>query len=290
MAIADVLAALRPQQWTKNAFVLIGTLFGHRWERDEIVAASIAFAAFCLASSAVYVYNDWCDRDRDRLHPTKRLRPIAAGRLRGPAIAVLGLSCAAAAYALALVLGPVMVFLVSGYFGLNVVYTLWLKHVVIADVFAIAGGFQLRLLAGTTGLGIPPSHWLLLCGFALTLLLALGKRRGELEGVGQGGGTRRVLDAYSEPVLDQLLGICATLVLAAYGLYTISPDTAAEHGATELPYTIPIVTYGVFRYLIVLRGGNGSTDGDPSRLLLADRQLQATAIAWLAAVVWIMRG
>ncbi len=283
----DALAALRPKQWTKNAFVLVGPLFGHRWAGDDLRAAALAFVAFCLASSAVYVYNDWIDRDADRHHPLKRSRPIAAGRLRPATIAALGLLCCAAAYALAAAIGPAMLFLVSAYFGLNVAYTVWLKHVVIADVFAIAGGFQLRLFGGTVGLGIPPSHWLLLCGFSLTLLLALGKRRGELVTQGaHAGATRSVLGEYSLPLVDQLLAICATLTLAAYGLYTISPDTVAVHGAVDLPYTIPIVTYGVFRYLVVLRG---DSDGDPSRLLFTDRQLQVTALLWLAAVVWVMR-
>jgi 4-hydroxybenzoate polyprenyltransferase len=289
MTPRDVLAALRPKQWTKNGFVLVGTLFGHRWSQPELLAALLAFGAFCFASSAVYVYNDWIDRAQDRRHPTKRARPIAAGRIGGGAAATLGLACAAVAYVLAGTLGPTMMFLVSAYFGLNVAYALWLKHIVIADVFAIAGGFQIRLFAGTLGLGIPPSQWLLLCGFALTLLLALGKRRGELVGEGQAEETRRVLGDYTESMLDQLLAVCATLVLAAYGLYTISPDTVAQHGAVDLPYTIPIVTYGVFRYLFVLRNPKQVSDGDPSRLLFVDRPLQLTALAWLGAVLWIMR-
>ena len=286
MTLSDALAALRPRQWVKNAFVLIGTLFGHRWASENLVLAGIAFAAFCLASSAVYVYNDWIDRAADRRHPAKRFRPVAAGRLSGTEVAILAAVAAGGAYALAGVLGPALVFLVSAYLGLNIAYTLWLKHVVIADAFAIAGGFQLRLLAGTVGLGISPSHWLLLCGFALTLLLALGKRRGELVAPGASGGTRSVLGDYSLPLLDQMLAICATLTLAGYGLYTISPDTLAVHGAADLPYTIPIVTYGMFRYLYVLRIDD---DGDPSRLLFADRHLLATAVLWLAAVVLILR-
>lgn len=289
MTSTDVLAALRPKQWTKNAFVLVGTLFGHRWAGAELIAALVAFVAFCFASSAVYAYNDWIDREQDRRHPTKRLRPIASGRIAGAGVAAIGLAAAAIAFALSASVGPTLVFLVSAYFGLNVAYALWLKHVVIADVFAIAGGFQIRLFAGTLGLGIPPSQWLLLCGFALTLLLALGKRRGELVGEQQAEETRRVLGDYTESMLDQLLSICATLVLAAYGLYTISPDTAAVHGAGDLSYTIPIVTYGVFRYLFVLRNPKQVSDGDPSRLLFVDRQLQLTALAWLAAVLWIMQ-
>ena len=289
MTPRDALRALRPGQWVKNGFVLVGTLFGHRWTGDALLGAGIAFAAFCLASSAVYLCNDWIDRDADRRHPRKRLRPIAAGRIGGSAATGLAVFVTLGAYALAAAVSIELVFLVSAYLGLNIAYSIWLKHVVIADVFAIAGGFQLRLLAGTVGLGIPPSEWLLLCGFALTLLLALGKRRAEIEGIDEGddvGHHRRVLRSYSQPLLDQMLGICATLTLAAYGLYTISPDTTAVHGAANLPWTIPIVTFGVFRYLYVLRIDD---DGDPSRLLFADRQLLSTAVVWLVAVYAIMR-
>ena len=286
MIFRDALVAMRPRQWVKNAFVLLGTLFGHRWASDDLTHAGLAFAAFCMASSAVYLYNNWIDRGSDRRHPVKRSRPVAASRLSGVQVTALAALATVAAYALAAVLGPTMMFLVSAYLGLNIAYTLWLKHVVIADVFAIAGGFQLRLFAGTVGLGIPPSHWLLLCGFALTLLLALGKRRGELVTPSAASGTRSVLGDYSLPLLDQMLGICATLTLAGYGLYTISPDTVAVHGAANLPYTIPIVTYGVFRYLYVLRIDD---DGDPSRLLFADPHLLAAAVLWLGAVIVIMR-
>ena len=285
MTLTDLVATLRPKQWTKNAFVLVGPLFAARGAADPLDVAC-AFVAFCLAASAVYVYNDWVDREADRHHPQKRLRPIAAGAVTGRVAAIIGLTAAAAAYALAFAIGPAMTFLISGYFGLNIAYSLWLKHVVVADVFAIAGGFQLRLLGGTIGLGIPPSHWLLLCGFAVTLLLALGKRRGELTMSGQTGNTRSVLGDYSLELVDQMLAICATLTLASYGLYTISADTLAVHRAPDLPMTIPIVTYGVFRYLWLLRQGN---DGDPSRLLFSDRQLLLTAASWLAAVVWIVR-
>ena len=286
MIFRDALVAMRPQQWIKNGFVLVGTLFGHRWASGNLLDAGLALVAFCLASSAVYLYNDWIDRAADRRHPTKRFRPIAAGRLSGAQVAVLAMLVAGGAYMLASLVGPALVFLVSAYLGLNIAYTLWLKQVVIADVFAISFGFQLRLLAGTVGLGIPPSHWLMLCGFALTLLLALGKRRGELVAPDAAGASRSVLGNYSIALLDQMLGICATLTLAAYGLYAISPGTAVVHGAAHLPFTVPIVTYGVFRYLYVLRIDD---DGDPSRLLFADRHLLATAILWLAAVLVIMR-
>ena len=286
MIVRDALTAMRPAQWVKNAFVLVGPLFGHRWAGDDLRRAGLAFVVFCLASSAVYLYNDWVDREADRRHPAKQDRPIAAGRIGGLTVGVLILLALCAAYAGALFIGGPMAFLVSAYLGLNVAYTLLLKHVVIADVFAIAGGFQLRLLAGTVGLDIPPSQWLLLCGFSLTLLLALGKRRGELVAHGVAGDTRRVLGDYSLPLIDQLIGVCTALTLAGYGLYTISPETVAIHGGDNLPLTIPIVTYGVFRYLHVLRSDR---EGDPGRMLFSDRHLLGTAVAWLLAVIAILR-
>lgn len=286
MIVRDALIAMRPAQWVKNAFVLVGPLFGHRWAGEDLLRGGLAFVVFCLASSAVYLYNDWVDREADRRHPAKRERPIAAARIGGFTVALLIVMALSGAYAGACFLGAPMAFLVSGYLGLNVAYTLALKHVVIADVFAIAGGFQLRLLAGTIGLGIPPSQWLLLCGFSLTLLLALGKRRGELVAHGEAGDTRRVLGDYSLPLVDQLIGICAALTLAAYGLYTISSETVAIHRGVNLAATIPIVTYGVFRYLHVLRSDD---DGDVGGMVFGDRHLLGASVAWLIAVIAIMR-
>jgi 4-hydroxybenzoate polyprenyltransferase len=279
--------SLRPQQWIKNAFVWAGFLFAREW-RDATLAAHVAaaFVAFCLLASAVYVCNDWIDRESDRAHPIKRDRPIAAGLLSGGAAAAMGLGLAAAAFALAAWVAIELVGVLLAYVALNIAYSLGLKRAVIIDVMAVALGFLLRLLAGTTGVGISPSPWLLMCGLMLTLLLGFGKRRSELAAVAPDA-TRRVLADYSPELLDRLITVCVSGTLIAYSLYTMSPQTIALHGSADLVYTVPIVTYALFRYLYLLDHKHATED--PARLMLADRHLQGAALAWLVAVIWIIR-
>jgi 4-hydroxybenzoate polyprenyltransferase len=279
--------ALRPQQWVKNAFVWAGFLFARDWH-DTALAGHVgaAFAAFCLMASAVYIANDWIDRDADRAHPVKRDRPIAAGRISGGIAASMSMALGVAAFAMAAWVGPALVVVLLAYVVLNVAYTLALKRVVIVDVIIIALGFLLRILAGTIGVGIAPSPWLLMCGLMLTLLLGFGKRRAELEAVTPDTG-RSVLAAYSPALLDRLITVSVSGTLISYSLYTISPQTIALHGSANLVYTVPIVTYALFRYMYLLDQQHAAED--PSRLMLSDRHLQGAALVWLVAVIWILR-
>jgi 4-hydroxybenzoate polyprenyltransferase len=285
-AIMHYWRSLRPQQWVKNAFVWAGFLFAHEW-RDATLAAQVAtaFAAFCLIASAVYVANDWIDRESDRAHPVKRERPIASGRVSGAAAAAMCVVLGAAALALAASVGPRLVAILLAYVLLNVAYSLGVKRAVIVDVIAVALGFLLRILAGTIGVGIVPSPWLLMCGLMFTLLLGFGKRRAELVALGPEA-ARSVLMGYSAELLDRLITVCASGTLIAYSLYTISPQTIALHGSSDLVYTVPIVTYALFRYLYLLDRQHAAED--PARLLLTDWQLQGAALVWLAAVIWII--
>jgi 4-hydroxybenzoate polyprenyltransferase len=278
--------ALRPQQWIKNAFVWAGLLFAHAW-RDPLLVAHVAaaFAAFCLLASAVYIGNDWIDRDADRAHPLKRDRPIAAGRIPLAAAVSMSITLALAAFALGAWVGTELVAILLAYVVLNAAYSLCLKRMVIIDVIAVSLGFVLRLLAGTLGVGIAPSPWLLMCGLMLTLLLGFGKRRAELDAVVADAG-RVVLAQYSPALLDRLITVCVSGTLISYSLYTISPQTIALHGSANFVYTVPIVTYGLFRYLYLLDGRHAVED--PSRLMLTDHHLQGAVLAWLAAVVWIL--
>jgi 4-hydroxybenzoate polyprenyltransferase len=277
---------LRPQQWIKNAFVWAGFLFARAWHDVALAQqVALAFIAFCLLASAVYIGNDWLDRDADRAHPTKRDRPLASGRIGGAAAASLAIVLAVAGLTLGAWVGTALFAVLVAYLALNVMYSLLLKRIVIIDVFALSFGFLLRILAGTVGVGIAPSPWLLMCGLMLTLLLGFGKRRAETAAAGAPG--RAVLAEYSPALLDRLIVVCVSGTLIAYSLYTISPQTIALHGSADLVYTVPIVTYALFRYLYLL--GNGHAAEDPSGLFVGDRHLQAAALAWLVAVVWILR-
>ncbi|MBL8484825.1 MAG: decaprenyl-phosphate phosphoribosyltransferase [Rhodocyclaceae bacterium] len=283
------LRLLRPHQWIKNSFVFVGLLFGHAWNDPQLLqSALLAFAAFCLTSSTVYALNDIADRVEDRAHPKKSRRPVASGAISPQAGYAIASACFLGGMLLASLCGKHLVMLLVGYLLLQVAYSHGLKHVVILDVFLIASGFMLRILAGTLGIGIPPSQWLLLCGLLLTLFLGFAKRRAELMLLEDAGGNhRRVLEHYSEGLLDQMIAVTAAGVLVAYCLYTVSPDTVALHGTDKLVYTIPFVLYGMFRYLYLLhqRGGGG----DPAQEVVGDWHIIASGAAWLATTLLLLR-
>ena len=201
--MTPLLRLLRPHQWLKNGFVFIGLLFGHAWhDAASTQAALLAFATFCLLSSAVYVFNDLIDREQDRRHPVKRQRPLASGAVGVPAAVTLALVCLVAGLTLALAASRAPWIFVA-YLLMNAAYSL--------DVFIIAAGFMLRILAGTVGIGIAPTHWLLLCGLMLTLFLGFAKRRAELDALpDDAAGHRRVLEHYSLPMLDQFIAPATT--------------------------------------------------------------------------------
>ena len=278
---ASFLASLRPEQWSKNAFVFAGLLFGGRLTQGPqyLVAAAAAFAIFCGLSGAVYLINDLADRAADAEHPLKRRRPIAAGHL-SPSTAVTGAALLAlvslgAAFAISRGLGLTG----AAYLGLLALYSFWLKHVVILDVLAIAGGFVLRAVAGALAVNVSISPWLLICVTLLALFLGLSKRRHELTLLGVGAGVHRpILDAYSPYLLDQMISVVGAATLVAYSVYTTNSDTAARVGSSNLALTIPFVLYGVFRYLYLVHREAGG--GSPAAMLVTDRPLLACVGLW----------
>lgn len=286
--IAPYLKLLRPYQWVKSGFVFVGLLFGHAWN-DALLIGDVLLvaAAFSLVASAVYVLNDVMDRERDREHPEKCKRPLASGAIGVTQALLLGGACISAALALAASVSLAAVAIIVGYAVLNIAYSLGLKHVVVLDVFIISAGFMLRILAGTLGVDIEPSHWLLLCGMMITLFLGFAKRYAEIAALEGGAGShRKVLDDYDPAVLDQMIGISAAGTIVSYSLYTVSAETVAMHGTSALIYTVPFVVYGIFRYLFLLhrRGGGG----DPSAALLRDRHLAGAFLGWLISVLALL--
>lgn len=286
--MAELLRLMRPYQWVKNAFVFTGLLFGHAWGDAALDAkAVLAFAAFCLVSSAIYTFNDIADLEQDRQHPAKRGRPLAAGTVSVAAAATLAAALGVAGLALGFAASPMVFAILTVYALMNVAYTLKLKHVVILDVFIIAAGFMLRILAGTLGIGIPPSQWLLLCGLMVTLFLGFAKRRAEiLELREDGAAHRKVLEHYSPLLLDKMIVITASGVILSYSLYTMNPDTVRIHGTSNLIYTVPFVMYGVFRYIYLLH--HQRRGGDPSHDLVRDPHLFAAVGVWLLATLLLI--
>jgi 4-hydroxybenzoate polyprenyltransferase len=284
----------RPHQWIKNAFVFVGLVFGHGWADAGLSVRALAvFVSFCLASSAVYVANDIADREADRAHPGKRERPIARGDVAVAAAWAFCLALAAGALAIAArVSWPALAIVVS-YLALNAAYSAGLKHVAILDVFLIAAGFMLRILAGTSGVGIEPSKWLLFVGLMVTLFLGFSKRRAELTALEPAAGAsdpgvaqRPVLASYSTAMLDRMVATTAAGAAVGYGLYTVDPDTVLLHGTNGLILTVPFVLYGLFRYLfLVHRRGGGA---DPAWELLHDPHLIAASVAWFAVTCVVL--
>jgi 4-hydroxybenzoate polyprenyltransferase len=298
MRVAPYLRLIRPHQWIKNGFVLVGLVFGHGWAVPALVGQGLAvLAAFCLASSAVYVGNDIMDREADRAHPGKRNRPIASGAVGVLAAWLLCSALASAALVIAGWVSSAAVAIVACYLVLNAAYSAGLKHVAVLDVVVIAAGFMLRILAGTAGIGIEPSKWLLFVGLMLTLFLGFSKRRAELTALEAppagaarepGVAQRPVLASYSTAMLDRMVATTAACAALGYGLYTVDPDTVLLHGTNGLILTLPFVVYGLFRYLfLVHRRGRGA---DPAWELLHDPHLVVATLGWFAATCAVLAG
>lgn len=272
-----IISAMRPAQWLKNGVILAGLVFGGEMLNPLAIRdASMAIVLFCLLSGGFYLINDVCDRESDRGHPEKRFRPVAAGDLSEVTAFRVGVGSIAMANAGALLLGSGFLLAVSAYSLLMVAYNLGLKDVVIVDVLAIAGGFVLRAAAGAIAVDVSISPWLLTCTMLLALLISFGKRRNEFVSLGMPTLHRRNLEMYSLPLLDQAVAVTAAGTLIAYAVYTFDADSAPRDHRMML--TIPMVAYGIFRYLyLIYRRGEG---GAPEWMLLTDRALLAAVVAW----------
>ena len=282
-----LVAALRPRQWVKNGLLFIGLVFALRLGDERLaLTAALAFVAFCALSSAGYLVNDVLDAGADRLHPTKRLRPVASGALQaGAALGLAGL-LGLGGLALALRIGAPFLVVALVYVAITAGYSLGLKHLVLIDAFAIAAGFVVRAAAGAVAIGVPISPWLYVCTGLAALFIALSKRRSELGLLGDGAaaGHRRNLEQYSAELLDQLITVVLAVTVMAYTLYTFTAENLPPNHAMML--TVPVVLYALFRYLYLARQGHQG--GSPEEVLLRDRPLLATAGLWLILSVAIL--
>ena len=295
--LRELLKLLRPAQWVKNVFVLAGLLFGARFtDPAALWSGGWAFAAFCLTASSIYIINDLLDREQDRLHPTKKNRPLARGTIT-PAVAsvtavvLIGLAALVCAWFL-----PRLFWVVLGsYFLLIIAYSLVLKKRVILDVIVISIGFVLRAMGGVIAVDVAMSPWLIVCTFTLCLFLGFGKRRCELVAIGdneQAAKHRATLARYTPELLNQMLSITAGLAVITFLLYTLEP-TQPSQSPPPFPkelllYTIPLVIYGVFRYAMLIEAGavTGPTD-----IIISDRPFQGTIVLWaLLAGLIVYRG
>ncbi len=285
-----IVRLLRPAHWVKNGFVLAPLVFSGRLLEAEVLGSAVeGFVAFCLASSAAYVLNDIRDRDRDSRHPIKLRRPLASGEVSLAMAIGLGLMLTAGGLAIAWRVGPVFTLLLASFLGLQAVYSLGLKQVVVVDVVAIAAGFVLRAAAGVVAVDARISGWLFLCTFLLALFLALAKRRHEITLLGgDADGHREVLGRYTKVALDRSIGMVAVCAVVAYSIYALWPAVAEKLGTERLYLTIPFVVFGVLRYLFLVYGR--AEGGNPTKVLLADLPLQAVVGCWGATVIALLYG
>jgi decaprenyl-phosphate phosphoribosyltransferase len=266
---------LRLHHWIKNLFLFAAPFFGGSlFHEKTFLIALPAFIGFSLSASAVYIFNDMQDIEYDRLHPRKKKRPIASGRINMRDAFVIAAFLAAIGCLISYRIAPAFFYYVSAYLFIQVLYSLYLKNIAIVDIFCIASGFIIRVLAGGVAFDVEVSTWLLLTMFMISLVLASGKRLSEVKLLNEKAGIhRKSLDIYSISTLNEILLISSAGALIAYSLYTVEQ----YH---RLIYTVPIVTFGLFRYLHLSKKGIG----DPTDSLTHDKWLALTVIVWLSLI------
>jgi 4-hydroxybenzoate polyprenyltransferase len=286
--IKYLIISARPRQWVKNIVVFAAVVFSRNaLDPGKLTTSIFAFLIFCQLSSVMYLVNDLMDVEKDRVHPVKRRRPMAAGLLPVNAVRITVLVGVFLAALLAGTINRDFLLVAGLYFLLNIAYSLFLKSIVIIDIFSIAFGFVLRAAAGAVAIDVEISNWLLVCVILLSLFLAIGKRRHELTLLGDNAVNHRsILGQYSVALLDQMAAVMTASTVMAYCLYTLSADTLAKFGGDNLKYTIPFVIFGIFRYLYLIhRHDKGDA---PEKVLMTDPPLLITVLLYGTAVIVIL--
>jgi len=282
-----LMKTMRPKQWPKNAFVLTALVFDAKLFKPAYLGRTLAaFGLFCAISSAVYLINDVADIEKDRQHPAKRNRPLPSGQLSPMVAVVAAVALVAACLPLAFLLDRRFAAVVSGYFMLMLLYSFWLKNIVIVDVFAVAAGFVLRVAAGVAVVRVERfSPWIYLCMVLGALFIAISKRRHELVLLNENANAHRsIFDEYSLPLLDDMIRLVAACTAMAYSLYTFSAPNLPQNHTMML--TIPFVLYGLFRYMYLVHiKGEGGT---PEDLLFQDKPLLLDIVMWGLTVVAVL--
>ncbi|MCG6913577.1 decaprenyl-phosphate phosphoribosyltransferase [bacterium BMS3Abin03] len=287
--LLDYLKLTRVPQWIKNFFVFVPLLFSlHLFDGDYFFTTLEAFITFCLASSLIYIINDLIDVEADRAHPTKKNRPIASGKISKLNALIVIAVLVIVIVLLLLNFNREFIYIVIGFVVLNILYSLWFKHIVILDIFSIAAGFAIRVLAGAVVISVPVSSWLILTTIFISLFLGVMKRHSELllSTGGDASSSRKVLSQYSLNFADQMATVAAAGVIICYALYTVSERTVSVFNTENLIYTTPFVVYGIFRYMYLEYISNKGDN--TTRIVLTDIQLIVTVLAYTVTTVLII--
>lgn len=280
--------SLRPKQWIKNLFLLLPLVFGKKlFVFPANLRSLIAFLLFSAAASTVYLINDIIDVDKDRSHPTKRLRPIASGKVSIRHARITAFIISTLSVALSFMLDICFGWVVVAYLIFNLVYSLILKNAVIIDVFCIGGFFLLRIIAGSVVLKVELSHWIIILTALLALFLGFNKRRQEVRWLERKAAShRQVLGRYSAYFIDQMIAVITSSIVVVYMLYTVDGRTVKEFGTKHLLYSVPFVYYGIFRYLYLIH--RFKKDGDPTRILFSDGKMRLNIALWLITCIMVI--
>jgi 4-hydroxybenzoate polyprenyltransferase len=284
-----LLISLRPKQWVKNLLVIAPIFFSKRMMDISVIAkVMLAFLLFCMFSSSIYLLNDVLDKDKDKKHPKKSKRPIALGLLSIKTCLVSSFSLILLSVGGSIFLGESFLFIGLAYWSINLLYSVYLKQLVIIDVMCIAIGFVLRVMAGGIAVGVPSSHWMLTTIIFLSLFLAFTKRKGELSLFlkTESTVTRPVLKNYNMQILDQFLIISATSSIISYTMFTLSDYAAMRFGSKNLVYTIPFVIFGVFRYFYLINFSDANEN--PIEMAFTDKFLAVNISLWIIVSIFII--
>ncbi|MDK2944172.1 MAG: decaprenyl-phosphate phosphoribosyltransferase [Mesotoga sp.] len=287
MAFSIFLRLIRVKQWLKNLFVFAPLIFSSSLtDTVSVLRAILIFFAFCLASSGVYILNDIRDRESDSHHSRKKERPIASGQVRVSSAVIVSLLLFGSAAVTSSLLPFLSSLFLLLYIVVNLFYTLKGKELVLIDAFCISAGFVIRVMAGAYAIETTPTGWIVVTTFFLSLFLGFGKRRNELLSLKEGSNDhRKVLSLYNDRYLDYLMIATASITIIAYTLYCLDPSTILKFNTDKFVYTVPFVTYGVFRYLLLLfRNG----EGDPTEVVTRDTGIVLTVLFWIVSVMLVI--
>jgi len=287
--ILNYLKLIRISQWIKNFFVFVPLLFSqHLFDKDFFITVLLAFVVFCLASSFIYVINDIIDITADKAHPVKKNRPLPSGIISRQNALIVTFVLAVIIVILLPQLNEEFNFFVIAFVLLNVLYSFWFKHIVILDVFSIALGFSIRVLAGAVVIAVPISSWLILTTMFISLFLGVMKRHSELILVAESENapSRKVLSQYSLNFADQMATVAAAGVIICYALYTVSERTLSSFGTENLIYTTPFVVYGIFRFMYLEYISNKGDN--TTKIVFTDLQIILTVIIYTVTTVLII--
>ncbi len=286
--LISIIKLARPTQWLKNGVLLAALIFaGEITNRSKDITALFALIIFCLLSSAVYVFNDYIDRDKDRQHPIKKNRPIASGKISPDTALTIMIILLIAGLSLAWQVNIYFFYLSVIFVIFNSLYSIWLKNIVILDVMSVAVSFVLRAYAGAIAIDVPASKWLLINTLLLSLFLSFGKRRHEILLLEhEAGFHRKILEKYSPYLLDQMIGVVTASVVVMYMLYSFSTEVSTRLGTENLFITIPFVVYGIFRYLYLIH--KEDKGGSPTNILITDMPILITVILWIITVILVL--